>query len=60
MSSSERLEWAQRFGADRCINVLDASEAEMTSAVLEETGGRGVDVAFEVCGSAAAARQAGD
>ena len=53
----DRLEWARSFGADRCLDVRDTSEKEMSSIVLEETGGRGVDVAFEVCGQAAAARQ---
>ena len=57
-AKQDRLEWARNFGADRCLNVRDVSEKEMSSVVLEETDGRGVDVAFEVCGLAAAARQA--
>ena len=57
-TEQERLEWARKFGADSCINVTNVSDNEVGSIVMEQTDGRGVDVAFEVCGKASAAQQA--
>ena len=53
-----RLELAAEFGADRCINVGDLGDEEVLSIIRKETSGRGVDVAFEVCGAVAAIDQA--
>jgi len=49
-----RLEHARRLGADVCI---DARSQEADKVVLAETGGRGVDVAFEAAGDPDAIRQ---
>ncbi len=57
-AKQDRLEWAGKFGADCCVHVENVSDEEMGSIVLEQTSGHGVDVAFEVCGAASAARQA--
>ena len=44
---AEKLELAQRFGADV---VLNADEADVPAEVRTWTGGRGADVSFEVVG----------
>jgi len=46
----EKLQIAKELGATHTINSSAASAAEVTKAVFEQTGGRGVDVAFEVLG----------
>lgn len=48
-----RLELASRFGASRCVAVADTDEA-LTLATREVTDGRGVDLALELSGAAAA------
>ena len=48
-----RLEAAQRFGAAATINV---SKQNLVEAIQEETGGWGVDVAFECAGHASSVR----
>ena len=53
-----RLELAAGFGADTCIDVGAMEEKEVVQLLREETGGFGVDVAFEVCGDVAAVRLA--
>ncbi len=53
--SPRRLELARRFGAGYCWNVAEDSGGTAAERVLEHTGGHGVDVAFEVCGSPPAA-----
>lgn len=45
-----RLEMARRMGAD---HVVDASRGDPVKAILELTGGRGVDVAIEALGTQA-------
>ena len=50
-----RVRLAKRHGAHEAI---DASRQDPVDAILEATGGRGVDVAFEVAGAAATADQA--
>jgi alcohol dehydrogenase len=49
----ERLKWADRFGATHTVQV-DADGDDLTDLVARLTGGRGVDVALELSGSAAA------
>ena len=49
-----RLELAEEFGADHCINVGDLADEDFLSIIRDNTGGHGVDVAFEVCGAVAA------
>ena len=46
---AESLATARELGADDCV---DASDGDPVAAVLELTGGRGVDVAFESAGGA--------
>jgi L-iditol 2-dehydrogenase len=53
----DALERAGALGADRTVNVLTES---LVDAVDEETGGRGVDVSFEVTGAQAALLPLGD
>lgn len=53
----EKLALARRMGATHTIN---SREVDATEAVMEITGGRGVDAAFEALGSAATTRQATD
>jgi L-iditol 2-dehydrogenase len=45
-----RLEAAQRMGADIVLDVETAATEERLRAVLDTTGGRGVDVAMEASG----------
>lgn len=43
---------ARRFGADYCFNVADPeARRALAAAVMEETGGTGVDAALEMSGS---------
>ena len=53
----DALERAAELGADRVVNVLTES---LVDAVAEETGGRCVDVSFEVTGSQTALLPLGD
>lgn len=53
--SSERLKAAQKFGATDFVN---AGEGNSTPAVLDLTGGRGVDYSFEATGNTEVMRQA--
>ena len=48
--SPERLELAERFGADVLVDLRKMSGPEFLSVVSESTGGRGADVAIELCG----------
>lgn len=50
----ERLAAAQDMGADATV---DISQADPVEAALQQTGGRGVDVAFEVAGPPEALQQ---
>jgi L-iditol 2-dehydrogenase len=49
-----RLEAARRMGADVCLDVGTTGVGERRAAVLEVSGGRGVDVAIEATGNPAA------
>jgi threonine dehydrogenase-like Zn-dependent dehydrogenase len=49
-----RLEAARRMGADLCLDVTATTAEERRQAVMEATGGRGVDVAIEASGNPAA------
>lgn len=51
-ADSSRLALATKLGAAR---VVDVQRENLGAIVLEETGGHGVDVAFEVAGAAASA-----
>jgi len=53
-----RLDMAKRFGADVCLNLKDLTSDEVVSQIRAQTGGYGVDVAIEVCGSGKAVPQA--
>ena len=55
--SPQRLEMAANFGADQCWNVARADADQTHEAILGLTGGHGVDLALEVCGSAQAVGQ---
>jgi succinate semialdehyde reductase (NADPH) len=46
----EKLQIARDLGATDTVNAFGASPADVTKAVFEQTGGRGVEVAFEVLG----------
>lgn len=48
---SARLQLAARFGSDRSWSLSETSSEERREAVLELTGGRGVDVAIEATGN---------
>ncbi len=57
-SVAERLEMAKRFGADHLINMADFPTLEEREQKIKElTNGRGVDVALEVTGVAAAVEE---
>ncbi len=49
-----RMEAARQMGAEFCLNIAETSREERRTAVLEATGGRGVDVAIEASGNPAA------
>lgn len=49
-----RLALGRRFGVDRTFDLESVGPAERRLAVLELTGGRGVDVAIEAAGSPSA------
>jgi threonine dehydrogenase-like Zn-dependent dehydrogenase len=51
---ARRLEAAVRMGADLCLDGTATSPAERRKAVMDATGGRGVDVAIEASGNPAA------
>lgn len=53
--SQDKLDLALTMGATHVIN---AAETDAAEAIMELTGGRGVDVAFEALGSSATTRQA--
>ena len=46
-----RLEFASRFGADACFHTAESDPVELIATIRAQTGGHGVDVAFEVCGA---------
>jgi len=56
--SGPRLAFAERFGADVCLNPAQRPAEELMEAVHRLTDGRGADAAFEVCGDPAAAELA--
>ncbi len=51
---ADRLQAAERMGADVCLDVESTDTAERRTAVMDATDGRGVDVAIEASGSPAA------
>jgi succinate semialdehyde reductase (NADPH) len=53
----KKLEWAKEFGA---TDVINSKETDVVKAIKELTNGRGVDVAFEVVGSADTTYQAAE
>jgi alcohol dehydrogenase len=53
-----RLDLASRFGAEYCLNPDASNREDLRARILDQTGGRGVDAAFEVCGSKDAAGRA--
>ncbi|OPZ19013.1 MAG: D-arabitol-phosphate dehydrogenase [candidate division BRC1 bacterium ADurb.BinA364] len=53
--ADDKLALARRFGADETVN---SSHADAVTAVMDWTGGRGADVAFEVVGATAPLRTA--
>lgn len=53
--SQDKLDLARTMGATHVVNAADTNATE---AIMELTGGRGVDVAFEALGSSATTRQA--
>jgi putative phosphonate catabolism associated alcohol dehydrogenase len=53
-----RLDLAAKFGADVCLNLKDLATEEVIVQIRNQTGGYGVDVAFEVCGVKKAVTQA--
>ncbi len=55
---ARRLEFASRFGADTCFNLAESDPDEVVAAIRGSTGGYGVDLALEVCGSPDAVTQA--
>lgn len=54
----KRLELASRFGADICIDIAASGDEEVLTQIRDQTGGYGVDVAFEACGASVAVAQA--
>lgn len=52
-ADARRLQLAHELGAER---VIDVQKEDLPGAVHQVTGGRGIDVAFEVAGVAASAR----
>jgi threonine 3-dehydrogenase len=52
-----RMDLATRMGADRVLSAQEEG-ADMTKAILDETGGVGVDVVLEMSGAPMALRQA--
>lgn len=54
----DRLDTAAAFGATLCLNLQELDDGEASARIRERTGGRGVDVAFEVSGAEAAVAQA--
>ena len=50
-----RLELAERLGA---TDLIDAGDPEAEARIMELTGGRGVDVAFECAGAIPALQMA--
>lgn len=53
----QRLELAEKFGADYTINIMDVDEEERVERVRELTGGRGVDTTLEATGFPEAVRE---
>lgn len=47
----QRLKFAEKFGADRVINVNQTNPAETLSLIKDLTGGYGADVVIEVSGN---------
>lgn len=58
--SQSRLEMAAKFGATCCLNMQDMDDKEALEEIHKRTDGRGVDVAFEICGVKSAVAQAVD
>jgi alcohol dehydrogenase len=56
--SPARLAMAKPFGATTTLNVKELAEQDVLSCILDQTDGRGVDVAFEVCGAKEGVAQA--
>jgi len=52
--NSARLAMAKRFGTNSIVNLAELADEDLLETVSEATNGRGVDVAFEVCGKAEA------
>ena len=48
--SRDRLAMAEKFGATTTLNAKQLNEQDVLLNLLSQTDGRGVDVAFEVCG----------
>jgi len=55
--ADRKLKWAKEFGA---TDVLNSKETDVVKAIRELTNGKGVDVAFEVVGSADTTYQAAE
>jgi threonine dehydrogenase-like Zn-dependent dehydrogenase len=55
--TEERLKMCQSFGASLLLNRHRLSPEERRKAILEATGGRGVDVAFEMAGESEALKE---
>lgn len=49
--NAARLRIAEQFGADCCVDLSLSTEDDLADLVAAYTRGRGVDVAFEVCGT---------
>ncbi len=58
-SETKRFDLAKRMGADLVIDASVGTE-RLTSTVMEETGGDGVDISLEMSGAPAALRQVFD
>lgn len=52
-----RLELCRRFGATETLNRRELNRAERCERIMELTGGRGVDLAFEAVGTPAAVEE---
>jgi len=53
-----RLDLAKQFGADICFNLKEMTPDQVDREIRNNTGGYGVDVAFEVCGVKNVVKQA--
>jgi S-(hydroxymethyl)glutathione dehydrogenase/alcohol dehydrogenase len=57
---NDKLEIARQLGATHVVNAAGAAPGDVTKTVFEQTGGRGVDIAFEVLGRPETFTQATD